>query len=391
MAVQQVHRIPEGSREVEADREPVDLVKELQGQPFGVVEPRLLHGGNAMTKEALQELLDKSREHTGVPGAAMAYIDNSEIILVCSGCKNMASKEPVASDSIFQAASLSKQVLAHVVLQLIDKGLFNLDTPAVSIVSKSDFTNSPWSRLLDIEGSSGITVRNILSHSTGLPNWASIEDIHGLLFSPGSLFAYTGMSYIFLQWILENLLKMSWQDIAEKYVFNPLSMNDSGFIWKSAWEDRLVHGHDMEGKPEEKDRNIPGGSAGGLLTCVPDYAVFFRDLLLRMRDGKSVFSKMYSPQVDRFFYTQLSSLHLPISWGLGIGLENYRKEILVWQVGANPKFYDWLIGNPDTGRGVVIFTNSEPGHPLLKTVVEEILGPDHPCFRFNEECAKLDG
>jgi CubicO group peptidase (beta-lactamase class C family) len=343
-----------------------------------------------MTKANLQNILNECRQSANVPGAAIAFLSGGTIEYAYSGFGNAIKKDLINGNSIFEAASLSKQVLAYVILRMVDEKILNPDVPAISHIVRTDLIGSPWQCLLSCEGFANITIRQILSHSTGLPNGAPTESIRKLLFQPGQYFLYTGMSQLMLQWIIERHLLSPWQEIADRYVFSPLNMKSSGFVWNEAWENQLVHGHSSSGKPAEKSRFLPWPSAGGLLTSISDYAIFFQELLLRMNDDRSVFAEMWRPQISRFYGLESALSPWPIAWGMGIGLELIDKETYVWQIGANPLFYNWLIGNPKTGEGLLVFTNSEPGHLMLRTVVGKVFGKGHPCFDFDEQYLKVN-
>jgi CubicO group peptidase (beta-lactamase class C family) len=343
----------------------------------------------SVTNEALPQNLDVCREAAGVPGAAVGYVSREKLICAASGVTRANSTSAVRPDSIFEAASLSKQLLVYVVLQMADSGVLDIDASASSLVDASDLARSQWSSLSRLEGFSTISVRNILSHSTGLPNWLPPEGIRRLLFQPGRYFQYSGLSYIFLQWILEQRLRKVWQEIACEYVFSPLKMIHSGFKWQDSWEEAdLVHGHRADGVAVEKARQVPGEAAGGLLTSAQDYGVFLKEFLQKIENQGSAFSQVCVPQIGRFFGIMPSSRPWPIAWGLGMGLEFHRGDTLLWQVGANPFFYNWAIGNPRTQNALVVLTNSGPGHPLLRNYISSVFIDGLQCFDFDQTYLK---
>jgi CubicO group peptidase (beta-lactamase class C family) len=342
-----------------------------------------------MRQDKFQEALDQYRVQTNVAGAAAALIHEGSITPYVSGYGSLQAKEPIRSSSIFEAASLSKQILAFVVLQMVDSGMLDLDSPVLSLFSATDLIASPWHCLLRCEGFSKITIRQVLSHSTGLPNWVAPESISKLTFKSGEYFQYSGMGYLYLQWAIERHLLAPWHEIAEKNIFLPLQMGHSGFMWKDVWENDLVQGHSTSGDVKEKARfQLAGGSAGGLLTALSDYSIFCKELMLKMSDSGSVFSKMHQPQVEKIYSVRSPDKFWPIAWGLGIGLEHYGTETFVWQWGGNPYFFNWFIGNPRTQEGLLIFTNSEPGHKLPEKLISHVFGAGHPCWEFAKALAQ---
>ena len=98
------------------------------------------------------------------------------------GVKDKETQAPVQTDTIFEAASLSKPVFTYGVLKLVDQGKLDLDAPLSSYLPK------PY---VPDERVSKITARLVLSHRTGFPNWRG-DDGLPIYFSPGERFSYSG-------------------------------------------------------------------------------------------------------------------------------------------------------------------------------------------------------
>jgi CubicO group peptidase (beta-lactamase class C family) len=99
----------------------------------------------------------------GVPGMSIALIrDGKTIWLHGFGVKDKRTQEPVRTDTVFEAASLSKPVFTYGVLKLVDQGKLDLDIPLSSYLPK------PY---VPDERVGKITARLVLSHRTGFPNW----------------------------------------------------------------------------------------------------------------------------------------------------------------------------------------------------------------------------
>jgi CubicO group peptidase (beta-lactamase class C family) len=106
----------------------------------------------------LEQLLKDGR----VPGLAFAVIRDGKIVETKGvGVRDISTSAPVDQNTIFEAASLSKPVFAFAVLQLVDAGALSLDAPLAKYVP--DYVKDDPRAAL-------ITVRNILDHTSDLPN-----------------------------------------------------------------------------------------------------------------------------------------------------------------------------------------------------------------------------
>ncbi|HXV64589.1 MAG TPA: serine hydrolase domain-containing protein, partial [Vicinamibacteria bacterium] len=215
---------------------------------------------------------------SSVPGLSLAVVRNGEIAFAAGyGVKDEKSA-PVAPETIFEAASLSKPVFAYGALLLTREGKLDLDAPLTSYLETAFIEDDP--RL------ERITARLVLSHSTGLPNWrpGRWTDSPGPLrieFEPGSRFGYSGEGYEYLGLAIERITGVSIEDFLQRAVLKPLGMLDSSYVWQVSYEESSAKGHDRSGKPVSKLRPKRANVAASLHTSARDYARF----LLAMVDS----------------------------------------------------------------------------------------------------------
>ena len=111
------------------------------------------------------------------------------------GVRNIETREPLLADSIFQAASLSKQAATYAAFALRNAGKLDFDTPLVSYVDD-----------LQDERARTVTARQVLSHSSGFPNWRGPNESKLIpSFLPGSSFQYSGEGFFYLQRVMEHV------------------------------------------------------------------------------------------------------------------------------------------------------------------------------------------
>ena len=154
------------------------------------------------------------------------------------GFADNASKRPMTNATLFQVASLTKQVIAYAAFALRQQGKLDLDRTLVSYV---DDLTDPLART--------VTIRQVLSHSSGFPNWR-FEAGQALKpqLKPGTKFQYSGEGYFYLQRILEAVSGKGICEVVEDLVFRPLGMTASSFIVRPKCKECLALPHNSRGE-----------------------------------------------------------------------------------------------------------------------------------------------
>lgn len=168
--------------------------------------------------------LIKTADNQKINKYSAAYITNGTIELYDNGERTKSesiifkySNEPM----IFEAASNGKLIASYISLKLVQEEKINLDDKIVDYLDKKYIT--------DDERFSQITIRDLLRHSAGFSPSYEIMIDKKIYYEPGSRFSYSGVGYIYLQNIIENVTQMSFEKAAQKYVFIPLNMSNTTF------------------------------------------------------------------------------------------------------------------------------------------------------------------
>ncbi|NMH59149.1 serine hydrolase [Alteromonas sp. MYP5] len=188
--------------------------------------------------QELKQMLPVLLNEAGIPGISLAYIDvdaTPQILSLTQGVTNINGNLSVKPDTVFQAASLSKPVLAYLVLKMVEQNKLTLDTRLHTLYVDSRMTEKAYREQL--------TPRIILSHQSGLPNWG--DDKLTFNHEPGITFEYSGEGYVYLQKVLEKISGMSYEALVDKEVFQPLNMINSRFTWNEDTSFDLATGHDQ--------------------------------------------------------------------------------------------------------------------------------------------------
>ena len=301
-----------------------------------------------------------------VPGASLAIIRGGRIAEVVScGVRHSRSPLSVDENTVFDAASLSKPIFAQVVLQLVDQGQLTLDTLLVDQLA-GYIANDPRA--------SSISVAHALSHSSGLPNWRSLEHPLRTYFSPGERFSYSGEGFLYLQRVVEAVTGEPLEGLAQKLVFEPLGMTRSSFVWERRFEANRAYGHDVFGTPALGNKPGEANAAWSLQTCAVDYARFLIGALEGTRLRPATTQLALAPRIQ-VKHRGIESLGLSevattgVAWGLGWGLEPGAGTFFHW--GANGPFTAFTIGSLQDRSAFVIFTNGASGLSIMPEIVAQ--------------------
>jgi CubicO group peptidase (beta-lactamase class C family) len=168
-----------------------------------------------------------------IPGVAIGLIQGGEVVWTEGfGVANELTRQPITPDSVFEVASNSKVVTAYIALRLVDQGLLSLDEPL------NAYLTEPW--LPPSEYRDAITLRHVLSHSSGLGNSPTSREN---LFAPGRGYSYAGVGFSYLQAVIEQVTGQSIEEIAQEMVFEPLEMYSSSFVNPAELTRRTANGH----------------------------------------------------------------------------------------------------------------------------------------------------
>lgn len=361
--------------------------------------------------ETLVQELPRLMRIAGVPGVAIAVVDRGRLAWSRSfGVKNVLTRDPVREDTLFEAASMTKPVFAYVVMRLADEKRLDLDKPLARYRRPANLGIDPNIEL--------ITARQVLAHSTGLPNWASEPLVTSS--APGSRYTYSGEAFIWLQLVVETIMGMGLGSVMQAKLFDPAGMSHSSFGWDEAIARSVVFGHS---EPPEGEQKLPSqptrelgdrllrvaskwrkpiaswtyedsvaamretdpktppsthdllvNSAGGLLMTASDYAKFM--VLMMDRPGRADWE--ISDAARRAMLTpQLEVRGRDISRGLGWELEQSSSGQLFQHSGSNYGIFKTLgVGDARSGRAIVVFTNAANGNALASRIVRQATGID---------------
>ncbi|HYN19447.1 MAG TPA: serine hydrolase [Thermoanaerobaculia bacterium] len=321
----------------------------------------------------LQDELPRLLQKAEIPGISISVIRDGQLYWTgTAGMANLSEPALVTADTVFQAASLSKPVFAYLVLKLSDRGLIDLDKPLATYL--------PYPRLEHDERYRKITARMILSHTSGLPNWALGQDHIPFQFSPAEAWGYSGEGYVYLQKVVEKLTGSTLPELARKEVFEPFGMVRSSFVWDSEISSAAAVGVNELGGVERINSRGEANAAASLLTTARDYGRFLVALLAGRGLKPETREAMFKPQaqVPSKWGEPNSPKQAGVFWGLGWGLEQARGEETLWHWGHQDAWRAYVAVRRDGRSGVVYFTNGSEGLSIAQALSDLVIGGPRP-------------
>ncbi len=278
---------------------------------------------------------------------------------------------------IFQGASLAKPVVATLVLKLVLRGQFALDQPVSELLPsgyahRQNLFSLREAPQIDVVPSATLkkfTIRHLLSHTAGLPNWSGRSPLQ-IENEPGTRWRYSGEGYVILQHILQAKTGKPLHELASSEIFDPLGMHHSAFKLTERIASSLVPGHSSTG--QVRQLRFPYEiAAGSLYTSATDYARF---IAATLGDQQLLQVILHAP-------VQVPDAR-GILWGLGWGIQQTTDAHAIWHWGNNPGFRALAMADLRSQSAVVVLTASDSGMPQAKRVVSRFFPGHHPALDF---------
>ena len=277
--------------------------------------------------------------------------------------------------TVFQAASLGKPVFALAVLQLAAQGRIDLDAPLlyylpqgyVHLQNPFASRQAPRTDRVTAPELAAVTARQVLSHSSGLPNWSN--QALRFDFAPGTGWLYSGEGFVLLQRAVEAITGLGLEALMQAQVFGPLGMQHSSYVWQRPVPAGALPASSTPSDSQTQLALDAPIAAATLLTSAADYARFLAALLA---DPALLALTLRTPvAVDP---------PLQVYWGLGWGLEGRGAAAMLWHWGSNPGYRAFVMLSPASGDGLVMLSNSDRGLALAAPLVQAVLPGAHPVF-----------
>ena len=183
-------------------------------------------------QKILKEAVERAKEQ-GYSGVVLMAQDGKILYQEAMGMRSYESRTPLQTHDIFELASVSKQFTAMIVMMCKEKGLLDFDDPV------DEYLDIPYP---------GITIRHLLTHTSGLPDYQAIMDEHWdkskvagnpeileylrqyappKRFEPGEKYEYSNTGYVLLASIAEKATGRDFIALSREWIFSPLGMTST--------------------------------------------------------------------------------------------------------------------------------------------------------------------
>jgi CubicO group peptidase (beta-lactamase class C family) len=280
-------------------------------------------------------------------GAVTLVADKDKILcLEAVGYADLAAKQPMRTDCLFWIASQSKPITAAALMILVDEGKLKLDDPVEKYLpefrGQMVVAEKDKDHVVLRKPRHPITVRNVLSHTSGLPFKSPIEeptlDLYPLAvrvrsyamlpleFEPDTKYQYSNAGINTAGRLIEVTSGMTYEKFLQQRIFEPLGMKDTTFWPSAAQLQRLAKAYRPAKNGLEEcrieqlkypldDPSRQPMPAGGLFSTATDLSIFYRMIA---HEGAFAGKRILSAEAVRQM-TSKQTGDLPASYGLGIG------------------------------------------------------------------------
>ncbi|WP_298546300.1 serine hydrolase [uncultured Aquimarina sp.] len=319
-------------------------------------------------KEALVDQFIKAyQEYYQIPGVSLALIKDGKLAYHQTyGVKNVYTEEKVDKTTLFEAASITKPVFGFAVMRLVERGEIDLDKPLYEYL--------PFEAIAHDERYKLITARHVLTHKTGFPNWAWMNDDGKLdiKFTPGTDYNYSGEGFEYLKRVVAHITKKDINVLLKEEVLTPLGLEHTYFEKNEYLEKVVANGH-FDNMATRMDLPNEAGMAWSMHTEAKTFTNFLLGLSTRKGLKPETYKQMFHIETE---IPKDKGENRP-SWdeyfGLSIHMEKTPFGNTFGHGGNNGDFKCLARMYQDLNMGFVVFTNSNKGDQLYNALIEFLI------------------
>ncbi|MEU4507287.1 serine hydrolase domain-containing protein [Streptomyces sp. NPDC024089] len=328
--------------------------------------------GSATDRARLQEILQRLTTVDGAPGALAEVRDRRGSTVLTSGVADVKSQAPVDRDSRFRIGSMTKMFTATTMLQLVGEHQVRLDAPVERYLPG----------VVRGHGNDGrqITVRRLLQHTSGLPDFLDYlkpqevvanplvrydpRDLvamalkHPRVFKPGTGWDYSNTNYLLAGLIIEKVTGNTYAEEVRERIIKPLHLHETYVPDVSTIPGPHPRGYAQPGKDApllditKVDPSV-GGAAGGMISSGTDLNRFLGALLRG--------DLLRPAELREMMKTRRTGSEDGRAYGLGLESRPLPGGGLYWGHAGDFLGYETMAGATVDGRRATVMVNLGPG------------------------------
>lgn len=356
------------------------------------------HGGTPNTTGETAALpADAAIEHllaaNGVRGLAVALIEDGEVASVdVYGMRDRERDLPLTRQTVVSGLSWTKFVFSAYVAELAAEGRIDLDRPIAEYLARPLPEYDGYGDLAGDERWRALTLRYLLSHQSGFPNFrffppnSDYDPEAPLAFfqGPGMSYAYSGEGFQIAQLVISEALDIDIAADLEHRFFAALGTDDIGLTWRESFTDDYDAGHNPDGSrighPVREEFDAAGSINGSPTAFARFVSAFMRGELV----SDAARTELLAPQ------TPVRSAHqfppwsaerdetlaaIDLSAGLGVVLWTGPQGRGFFKGGHNDGADNMLVCLIERNDCILMMTNIAKGHLIFPQIAEAVLGP----------------
>jgi CubicO group peptidase (beta-lactamase class C family) len=350
--------------------------------------------------DSLKECVRYWREHWTIPGIVVGIYRDGDVSLHADGVGHLRAEWPMRPDNLFRIASITKVFTATVAMMLVEEGKLDLDESVKTYV--------PDLKLADSDAETSITMRQLLSHSSGIfgdffDDFGSddgalareVAHLHTIrqLTKPGELWHYCNSGFDLAGHVIAAVSGKTYEDVIRDRIFDPLGMERAGFFAHEmiVWPHAVGH-NPLEPMAEEHQvasQHYPRNNnpSGAVLTNAEE---LLRFAALHMNDGVFDGQRLISREnALAMRQEQIESGDFADHWGIGWDIRDYGDVRLYGHGGSTCGFQSQLTIYPEKNFAVCIWTNSGRGRLAINPIEAWILEQEFGLVKPEPETVEL--
>lgn len=324
-----------------------------------------LNVSSQVKKSRLSEMMNTYHNYNMFDGSVLVAENGRIIYEEAFGMANREWDIPNTVDTKFMIGSVSKPLTAMLMLIQVQKGLVSLHKTVADYLP--EFKNKPAGK---------VTIKQLLSHTSGMPNYDIIKDFFpqisrryflreeyikifmdsALAFEPGSRYYYSSWGYFTLGYIMERVTGKTYAQLMREEIFDKLQMNSSGSYYHTQIVHKRAAGYDYSlggyTSADFRDQSNTMGT-GDIYTTVEDLFKFHLAISNNTLLNKELTDEMLAPGIK------------PAEYGYGWFNQHFAytpadSVAANFHLGMTDGFISFMLRIPSTGSMVVILCNSSP-------------------------------